>query len=269
MNCGEPTLNTPAGLAFLRPSPWDEQVLGRKTYIIDGAFLHRQDDRAAMGLISAVTERLIAEGVAFAVWRIGGLLDWFEACLVRQGWRVSDRLVVFLATPKAGHNQAGEVRPFETRDALAVRAITRQTLTHGRIQDDPAFTDEVKVRFVEAIAQSLMTQTTTLVSTDNENQTVGFIDGDIDPFTSEARGEREGSLSLIAVSPANVGRGCGRALYQAFMGRMHQAGATRVEICTQFDNSRALAFYGRAGAKPSGSIATFHWHRRDVVAESK
>lgn len=254
-------LENAAGCIFLRPSPWDDSVFGRKTYIIDAAFSDRDSDKAAKRLIEDLNERLINDQVAFAVWRMGGGLDHFSGHLLQGGWRLADKLVVFIDVPTANHRRGPDIRTVTPKDNEMVRAIAKNALAHGRIQNDPTFSTEIKERFVEAMADALLRHGTSMVVVDSSGHPAGFVDGGIDPFVSEALGEREGSLGLIAVDPANKGHGYGRALYDAFMAQMYETGARRVEICTQIDNIQAQALYRAVGAEPSGAIATFHWHR--------
>jgi ribosomal protein S18 acetylase RimI-like enzyme/SAM-dependent methyltransferase len=245
---------------LVRPSPWDSDVLDRKSFVVECGFL--ADTAHAKRMVETVGNFLADQGAAFAIWRMAGNLSWLAPYLLPAGWALADRMTVFLDTPKAAPLTG--VRAGSSDDDAGLASIAAGAFLHGRVQDDPDFPADIKEKYVRALTASVTRNRGALVSVDDSDRATGFVSGGISEFASQVTETREGVLGLIAVAAAQTGRGIGKNLYRAFMNRMREENAAAVEVATQNHNAAALSLYRRSGAREVGGIATFHWHRPEL-----
>ncbi len=118
--------------------------------------------------------------------------------------------------------------PADTAELWRVRyAVTENTLTPGRIQDDElhAYLNDYGRGWVIELENGRL---------------AGFAIAD----------NRDGHIWAMFVDPPLHGRGYGRQLHDVMVGWLFEQGHTRLDLGTQPD-SRAEAFYRRAGWRPT------------------
>lgn len=126
----------------------------------------------------------------------------------------------------------------DTAELWRVRyAVTENTLTPGRISDAElhAYLEDYGRGWVVELAPGRI---------------AGFAIGDA----------RNGHIWAMFVDPALHGQGYGRRLHDVMVNWLFEQGHTRLDLGTM-PNSRAEAFYRRAGWRPTGEALDAHGDR--------
>jgi len=164
-------------------------------------------------------------------------------------------------TPEDPERPVGEDRSPEGEKAL-IRWAVEELSPFSRYARDPLFG--------EAEARRLYRHWAAATLDGQRAQVVLFADAPGEKpagFLSLRTAGGEISIDLVAVSPSCRGRGWGRALLRAALGRAAEGGYPSLRVATQGNNTAALAAYGAAGFKIETIEHCFHIHLNEEKAK--
>lgn len=137
--------------------------------------------------------------------------------------------------------QHWEIREARTGDADAISAI----LTEAGVEAWGGFLGEDRIRR-EVASQD---HPANLVAQDSEGV-----------FAFVAWDSETGEIQRLYTHPRAWGQGAARALLQAALAALSQAGHQRAWLHTEERNTRAIAFYERQGWRRDGHVRVRNWH---------
>ncbi|MBI3886794.1 MAG: GNAT family N-acetyltransferase [Opitutae bacterium] len=152
------------------------------------------------------------------------------------------------ALPAAGPS----IRPAQPDDIPPLAALARHSHRDSRFFKDPGFpSSQAEELYAEWIRRDYRQHTVLTAGGGLPAAPSGYV-------TCQVSGGQRGRIGLIAVAPAQQGRGLGRALVNAALQWFHSAKCTEVRVATQASNVAAQRLYQAAGFRTAESSVWFH-----------
>jgi GNAT superfamily N-acetyltransferase len=244
-----------AGLALVRPLPWDSAHFGlpcadlQRLYLEPGA-----DDTRARALLEPALEEARRRGVAFLSARPLAAQTAAVAWLLGPGAMLlaDTSLELGVRLPLVAPASPGDatLRGAHDADLPALRAIAA-TFVENRFHRDPriprARATALYERWVEAAARGA-----------HGALVVAELEGEVVGFASWLEADAElgvAVMGLVAVHPARRGRGLVGALVA---GCAPRAAGRALVTSTQVTNAAALRAFARSGLHPVGARQILH-----------
>jgi ribosomal protein S18 acetylase RimI-like enzyme len=148
---------------------------------------------------------------------------------------------------------AGEIRPWQTADLPALKALAASSYRESRFYSDGFFPRDLCDRFYATwIERSCHGYDDRVWVTSNATGVTGYITGSIR--------DGVGHIGLLAMDERSRGLGGGFALVVHALEWFRQSGATAGQVVTQGSNVAAQRLYQRAGFVPCAMDLWYHWH---------
>jgi dTDP-4-amino-4,6-dideoxy-D-galactose acyltransferase len=246
------------GLAAERVSDWDSRLLGRRSSVV--RVFAATGPAPAAALARGVIDRLVTDGVRYAVARLASHRVAEMQALESVGFRFVDGLLTFQAATEEvlsrSRWEAG-ARPGRPDDASVLGAIAESAFTFDRFHNDPvvprSVADELHAEWIRGSLNGANDET--VITVDGDQGPCGFVTFKVE----ESEGVRFGTIALVAVAASHRGRGLARQLTLEAVRRLSENGITQCRVGTQLANMPASRLYLALGFRLSRTSVSLRW----------
>ena len=235
--------------------PWDTEIFGFPVAQVDRFALRPGEDHAeGMRQLEAWMDR---HEIRLASCRLDSRALRESMLLEEHGFRFIEMVYspVLAPVPVVGADPELVIEAVDRADLPAIEAIAGTAFDTGRYKldwrIDPAASDR---RYRVWVRNSFADRRQQVLKASIAGDLVGF-------FIVEERSDSSAYWHLTAIAPAFQGKGIGKRLWRAMVGRHQSAGLTRIETTISAHNPPVMNIYAALGFKFGAPRVTFHWVR--------